>query len=109
MELCTLLLCRPSCNPSVEDPLEDSEILHSGEGGDVERWLEPRNKSLVFAIACILLSVAFYISYLRSCLSCLIPLLEFHSSLSLTVYTHLNKEAIEHLNSLFRGIKKEKF
>ena len=26
------------------------EILHSGEGGDVEQWLEPRNKLLVFAI-----------------------------------------------------------
>jgi len=28
----------------VEDLLEDSEILHSGEGGDIEQWLEPRNK-----------------------------------------------------------------
>ena len=28
----------------MEDPLEDSKILHSGEGRDVERWLEPRNK-----------------------------------------------------------------
>ena len=26
------------------------ETLHGGEGGDVERWLEPRNKSFVFAI-----------------------------------------------------------
>jgi len=23
----------------------DWEILHGGEGGDVEQWLEPRNKS----------------------------------------------------------------
>ena len=51
MELCTPVLCRPSCNsfllgPFVEDPLEDSEILHSGEGKDVERWLEPGNKFL---------------------------------------------------------------
>jgi len=29
----------------VEDPIVDNEILHGGEGGDVERWLEPRNKS----------------------------------------------------------------
>jgi len=48
----------------MEDPLEDSEILYSGEGGDVERWLEPQNNSLVFTIACILLSITFYISYL---------------------------------------------
>jgi len=41
----------------VEDPLEDSE------GGDVERWLETQNKFLVFVIACVLLSIAFYISY----------------------------------------------
>jgi len=27
------------------------KILHSGEGGDVEQWLEPRNKLLVFAIS----------------------------------------------------------
>ena len=105
MELCTPVLCRSSCNSFVEDPLEDSDILHSGEGGGVERGLEPRNKSV---IACGLLSIAFYISYLCSCSSCLISLLAFHSSLSLSVYTHLNKEAIEHFNSLSRGIK-EKF
>ena len=29
----------------------DSEILHSGEGGDVEQSLEPRNKYFLFAIA----------------------------------------------------------
>ena len=44
----------------MKDPLEDSEILHSGEGGDVEWWLEPRNNSFVFAIACVLLSIAFH-------------------------------------------------
>jgi len=33
------------------------EILHSGEGGDVEQWLEPRNKSLVFAIDFFLLFI----------------------------------------------------
>ena len=43
----------------MEDTLEDSEILHSGEGGDVERWLEPRNNSFLFLIACVLLSIAF--------------------------------------------------
>ena len=48
----------------MEGPLEDSEILHSGEGGDIEQWLEPRNNSFVFAIACVLLSIAFYFSYL---------------------------------------------
>jgi len=25
----------------MEDPIVYSEILHGGEGGDVERWLEP--------------------------------------------------------------------
>ena len=42
----------------MEDPLVDSEILHSGEGGDVVRWLEPWNKFFVFAIACLLISVS---------------------------------------------------
>ena len=27
----------------MKDPLVDSKIIHSGEGGDVERWLESRN------------------------------------------------------------------
>ena len=44
----------------MEDPLEDSEILHSGEGGDVERWLEPGNNSFMIAIACVLLFIAFH-------------------------------------------------
>ena len=43
----------------MEDPLEDNEILHSGEGEDIERWLEPRNNFFVFAIACVLLSIDF--------------------------------------------------
>ena len=34
----------------MKDPLVDSEIFHSGEGGDVEQWLKPRNKSFLFAI-----------------------------------------------------------
>jgi len=60
----------------------DSEILHGVEGGYVEQSLEPRNKSFLFAIA--LLSLFFY-------------LFSIHSFLSIN--THLNKMAIEHLNS----------
>jgi len=93
----------------VEDPLEDSEIFHSGESGDVERGLEPRNNSFVFVIAYILLSITFYFSYLCGCSSYLISLLAYYQSLSLSVNTHLNKEAIEHFNSLSRGIKEKKF
>jgi len=93
----------------VEDLLEDSEILQSGEGGDVERRLEPRNKCFLFMFACVLLSITFYFSYLCSCSSCLISLLAYHPSVSLSVNTNLNKEAIEHLNSLSRGVKEEKF
>jgi len=29
----------------MKDPIADSEILHNGEGRDVERWLKPQNKS----------------------------------------------------------------
>ena len=91
----------------MKDPLEDSEILHSGEGGDVDRWLESRNNFFVFAIAFVLLSIIFTIH------TCVVVILYFIiifiPSLSLSVYTHLNKEAIEHLNSLSRGIKEEKF
>ena len=47
----------------MKDSLEDNEILHSGEGGDVERWLEPRNKFFVFVIACVLLSIVFHFFY----------------------------------------------
>ena len=36
--------------PLVISSVDIVETLHGGEGGDVERWLEPRNKSLVFAI-----------------------------------------------------------
>jgi len=35
----------------MKDPIVDSEIFHSGEGGDVEQWLKPQNKSFLFAIA----------------------------------------------------------
>jgi len=90
----------------MENPLKANEILHSGEGRDVERWLESRNNSFVFAIACVLLSIVFYFSYLCGCSSYLLSLLAFHPSLSLSFYTHLNKETIEHLNSYSRGIKR---
>ena len=40
-------LCTPcDCNPLVEGSIVDWKILHGGEGGDVKRWVEPRNKSL---------------------------------------------------------------
>ena len=72
MELCTPVLCIPSCNPFVEDTLEDSEILHSGEDGDVERWLKPQNNFFVFVIAWVLLSITFHYSYLCNCSSCIL-------------------------------------
>ena len=59
----------------------DTEILHGGEGGDVEQWLKPRNKSF-----CLRLLYCLYIY-----------LFIIHSFLSIN--THLNKIAIEHLNS----------
>ena len=104
MELCTSVLCRPNCNfllkgPFVKDPLVDSEILHGGEVRDVEWYLEARNKFFMFAFACVLLSIAYYFSCLCGYSYCILLLLLFHPSLSLLVYTHLNKEAIEHLNS----------
>jgi len=77
----------------VEDLLVDSEILHSGEGGDVDRWLKPRNIFFVFVIACVLLSIAYFYSYLCGCSSCILLLLSFHHY-SLSVFTHLNKKAI---------------
>ena len=42
----------------MEDPINVSEILHSGEGGDVERQLETQNKSFMFVFTCVLFSVA---------------------------------------------------
>jgi len=56
------------------------EILHGGEGGDVERWLEPRNKSLCLR----LISVS------------LIYFIFIHS---LSIYTHYNKIALSTSNS----------
>ena len=64
----------------MKDPLVDSEILHSGEGGDVEQWLEPRNNSFLFAIVSILFTCLLFIHHL-------------------SIFTHFNKIAIEYLNS----------
>jgi len=64
----------------------DSEILHSCEGGDVERWFEPRNKFFVFAIACLLIFISLYCLYLCCWFTCtLCSILALHSSLR---YTH---------------------
>ena len=88
----------------MENFLEDSEIFHSSEDGDVERWLEPRNIPLCLRLLMSCSLLLFYFSYLCGCSSYLISLPAFHPSLSLSVNTHLNKEAIEQLNSLSRGI-----
>ena len=67
------------------------EILHGGEGGDVERWLEPQNKSLCLRLI--------------SCLS----YLPYHS---LSIYTHYNKIALSTSNSYLeesRGRSSEPF
>jgi len=74
----------------VEDPLVDSEILHSGEGGDIEQWLKPQNKSFLFAIALLFL-FDLYVYY----------------SFILSIITYLNKKAIEHLNSYIEESREE--
>ena len=54
--------------PFVFSSVDIVETLHGGEGGDVERWLEHRNKSFVFAID---LLIALYCSTFLSCdISC---------------------------------------
>ena len=64
MEFGTLVFGRPFVISSVDIV----ETLHGGEGGNVERWLEPRNKSLVFAIDFL---IAFYYFTFLSCeISC---------------------------------------
>jgi len=88
VELCILVLCRPSCNSFgkgsfVKDSIEDSEIFHNGEGRDVEQWLESQNNSFVFAIACVLLSIAFYFSYLCGC--SLLNIIACISSITFTI------------------------
>ena len=40
------------------------KILHCGGDRDVEQWLEPRNKFLVFAITCLLISISLYCLHL---------------------------------------------
>ena len=57
----------------MENPLKANEILHSGEGRDVERWLESRNNSFVFAIACVSSLLLFIIH------TCVIILLAFYN------------------------------
>ena len=80
----------------MEDPLVDSEILHSGEDRDLEWWLEPRNNSFMFApVSCYLLLFIIHTMWL---FSCMLLLLSFHHFYYQSI-THLNKEAIEHLNS----------
>jgi len=59
----------------VEDPIVDSEILHSGEDRDVNRWLEPRNKFFVFVIACLLISISTHCLHLCCCFTCTFYLL----------------------------------
>jgi len=57
------------CRPLVISFVDLVEILHGGEGGDVERWLEPRNKFLVFTIGFL---IAFHCFIFLSCdISCL--------------------------------------
>ena len=66
----------------------DSEILHNGEGGNVEQWLEPRNKSFLFAIVSLFHLLAFF-------------------SFLLSIVTHLNKKAIEQLNYYLEESREE--
>ena len=56
------------------------EILHSGEGGDVEQWLEPQNKLLMFVIGFL------FALYCFSFLTCDIICLLFIISLILFTY-----------------------
>jgi len=56
----------------VEDPLEDSEILHSGEGRDESSGSNLKINSFVFVIACVLFSIVFHFSYLCNCSSCIL-------------------------------------
>ena len=64
----------------MEDPIVDSEILHGGEDGDVEQWLESRNISFYLRLPyCLYLLVSYSFIFVNN--------------------THLNKITIEHLNS----------
>ena len=73
------------------------KILHSGEGRDVEQWLEPETNSLVFAIDFFLLFIVLH-SYTCDTI-CLVSILHSFYLLVFSVYTHINKEAIKHLNT----------
>ena len=66
------------------------KILHGGEGGDVERWFEPRNKSLCLRLIYLsILSTLYSFIYCRSIL--------------------LQQDCMEHLKLLSRGITRKKF
>ena len=56
VELCTPVLCRPLVIPFADLV----KIFHGGGGGDVEWWLEPQNKLLVFAIDPLSLTLSLY-------------------------------------------------
>ena len=73
-EFGTLVLCRPLVISSVDIV----EILHGGEGGDVERWLEPRNKFIVFAIGFLIVFHCFtFLSCDTACLHFFIAPISF--------------------------------
>ena len=74
------------------------EILHSVEGGDVEPGvLEPRNNSLVFAIALSLSLTCIYIlhTYIAFIFICLIYLVQYCYMLGIVCsHLYLTKRAI---------------
>jgi len=78
----------------VKDPIVDSEILHGGKGGNVERWLKPRNKFFMFAIACLLISISLHCLQLYCCFTCIFYSLHYIHHSHLSVFTHLNKKTI---------------
>ena len=81
----------------------DSEILHAVKAGMQRFVLEPQNKSLIFAIAFSLALFSCVFAY--SCVFASIALaVHFLHHLYLSVFTLSIKKAIEHLNTLSRGI-----
>ena len=83
--------------PFVISSVDIVETLHGGEGGDVERWLEPHNKLLVFAIDFLFAPYCF--TFLTCDTTCLYFIIALISSTCFSVFTHFNKKAITHLNS----------
>ena len=98
----------------MEESLVDSEIIHGGEGGDVERCLELRNKFFVFANACLLISISLLVLLLllqSLFIACITFTIALHSSFTfvgLYLCQQEGNKAIKHLNSSSRGIKEEK-